>query len=263
MPSSMSYPTSSPGHHHGTTTLSSSHGLTTTAMNALLSTATLPWHVFLKWLSWCCGIAVRSTTSLGAPPPRGYLPADKLKELTSIVNHMHTREDLYRRAIRELQEELDTKDSDRKKALKKLRSTKNEIEVLTERLTDLQAAYQASITDNINGGHHDQDADDDYQHTGAFSTSSPRIHSVGVHATMISAAGAVWFFSQTDHAALHWKLVFSMFFPLLWAYVSWTATGEKYSSRNNKHRIRREPPLLMLCASWFLIGFAVALSLGR
>lgn len=266
----MGYPTSSP-HQHGQQTTALS-GITSTAMTAVLSTATLPWHVFLKWLSWCCGIAVRSTTSLGAPPPRGYLPADKLKELNSIVNHMHTREDLYRRAIRELQEELDTKDSDRKKALKKLRSTKNEIELLTERLTELQAAYHASIT----GGRH-HDTEEDYTGAGGHyirpsldSKGSRRLGSVGVHATVLSAVGAVWWFSQTDHAALHWKLVFSMFFPLLWAYVSWMAVKEgirgnsSSNSSNAERSIRhRESPLLLLCAAWFLVGFAVALSLGQ
>ena len=259
----MSYPNPTSSHAHGTTALT---GITSTAMTAVLSTATLPWHVFLRWLSWCCGIAVRSTTSLGAPPPKGYLPADKLKELTSIVNHMHTREDLYRRAIRELQEELDAKDSDRKKALRKLKSTKTEIEVLNERLTALQAAYQATVT--TTAGHADSDdvyGAGDHQNTNQGfeykNSTSSSIGSIGVHLTVLSAAAAVWWFSQLDHAALHWKLVFSMFFPLLWAYVSWMAAKES-SSGSGRSR-RKEVPLLMLCAAWFLVGFAVALSLGQ
>jgi hypothetical protein len=192
---------------------------------------------------------------------------------------MHSREDLYRRAIRELQEELDTKDSDRKKALKKLRSTKNEIEVLTERLTELQAAYHATIT----GGRHQEEEEEyngaggHYRRHSSLSTGSKSVSiaRVGVHVTILSAAFAVWWFSQTDHAALHWKLVFSMFFPLLWAYVSWMAVKE--STRSGGHNTstsstaaaervvyrKKESPLLMLCAAWFLVGFAVALSLGQ
>jgi len=185
---------------------------------------------------------------------------------------MHSREDLYRRAIRELQEELDTKDSDRKKALKKLRSTKNEIEVLTEKLTELQTAYHSSITDEGHqgtekegyigtGGH--------YNRPSLSSKGSRSIGSVGVHATILFAAAAVWWFSQTDHAALHWKLVFSIFFPLLWAYVSWMASKDSTSTGNSSNNAgvgynsKKESPLLVLCSAWFLVGFAVALSLGH
>jgi hypothetical protein len=185
---------------------------------------------------------------------------------------MHTREDLYRRAIRELQEELDAKDSDRKKALRKLKSTKNEIEVLTDRLTELQAAYQATITTPGGAGRgganegeytHQHENIDHSPSTSSTSTKSMN-NVVGVHVTVLLSAGAVWWFSQIDHAALHWKLVFSMFFPLLWAYVSWTAAGESSTnSGSGSPRKRRETPLLMLCAAWFLIGFAVALSLGQ
>ena len=240
MPSSLGYPFPPVGgsSHHPTGALSS---LASSTVAVLLSTAIFPWNCFLRWLSWCSGLAVRSVTTLGAPPPKGFIPASKLQELNSIVNHMHTREDLYRRAIRELQEELDAKDTDRKKALKKLRATKEEIALLSDQLAELQSVYEG--TSNGGGGH---------------GGSSSELAVVGssflVHGTMLATSTAVWWFSQVDHAALHWKLVFSFFFPLLWLYVS-RITGGGGGNRGG-------PPLLLLASAWFLGGFAIALTLN-
>lgn len=236
MPSSLGYPFPPVGGGSAHAGILST--LATSTMTAAFSTAIFPWHCFLRWLSWCTGIALRSATTLGAPPPAGFIPSSKLQELNSIVNHMHTREDLYRRAIRELQEELDAKDSDRKKALRKLRVTKDEIASLTDRLAELQAAYEST---NGEGGSN---------HGGRGVPTNGG--SFLVHTSVIATSAAVWWFSQIDHAALHWKLVFSMFFPLLWIYVSWVAGGGN----------RRGYPMLLLMSAWFLAGFAVALTLN-
>jgi hypothetical protein len=184
---------------------------------------------------------------------------------------MHTREDLYRRAVKELQEELETRDTDRKRALRKLRSTRNEIEVLTEKLTELQTAHQATISRG-GAGKMNQEQYQDLDYSLSTNTSNSSMISVGVHVTVLCSAGAVWWFSQTDHAALHWKLVLFMFFPLLFAYVSWltavestrsTSSGSSSVAAHGSYNRKREAPLLMMCALWFLVGFAVALSLGQ
>ena len=249
MASSLAYPFSPggpPSHTGGSGAVGT---LATSASTFIITTATFPWHLFLKWLAFCSGVAVRSLYSLGVPPPEGLISADKLTELTSILNHMHSREDLYRRAIRELQDELDAKDSDRKKALRKLKSTKDEINQLTGKLTHLQAAYEsneANVAASLHSGRTPTPA------TRSAPTAAVAA-GISVHATVAAAAASVWWFSQTDHAALQWKLVFAMFFPLLWVYVSWMA-GDR--------RRRAGPPLLLLTMTWFLIGFACALTLG-
>ena len=237
----------------------------------------LPWHFFLRWLSWCCGVAVRSTTSLGAPPPSGYISthraAHQLKELTSILDHMHAREDVYRRAIRELQEELDMKNGDRRKALKKLKITKDEIASLTEQLEHVQRAYELQEKDYIHTPSQYDNNNDQYQYRHSTIPSLYSSSSLQVHCTMILTALAVWWFSQGDnHAAVHWKLVFSLFFPLLWGYVSWmTSSSSSSSSWSSAEGLRagghpggkgtRVPMVLLACA-WFLIGFCVALTMG-
>lgn len=160
-----------------------------------------PWHSLLRWMSWIAAWVLHVLTSLGAAP-QGFIPASKLKELDSIVNHMHSREDLYRRAIRELQDELESKDSDRRKAIRKLKSNKEEIAQLTDQLMELQRAYNEGMSQ------------DGVQRLDSSGISTARQSSVVVHATFAVVAASLWWFSQGNHAALHWKLVFSLFFPV-------------------------------------------------
>lgn len=129
----------------------------------------------------------------------------QLRELNSIVDHMHAREDLYRRAIRELQDELDAKDSDRKRALKKLKSTKEEISQLTDRLSTLQQEYHSSAA---------VAAASRGQGGGAAPSGSMHGARLAVHGTFVIVVASVWWFCQKEHPALAWKLVFSMFFPV-------------------------------------------------
>lgn len=122
---------------------------------------------------------------------------------------MHSREDLYRRAIRELQEELESKDSDRKKAMRKLRANKAEISQLTDSLLELQRGYQESLADRADHGGKEQYNDHHRSKSGQLS------HAKGlVHATFACLAVVIWRFSHGAHASLHWKLVFSCFFPV-------------------------------------------------
>lgn len=73
-----------------------------TASKAIVAswrTVTLPWYLTLKWLSWCAAVIIQFFSLLGATP-QGYVPLPKVRELNSIIEHMHTREDLYRKTIR-------------------------------------------------------------------------------------------------------------------------------------------------------------------
>lgn len=181
-------------------------GLLRTTVSALFTTLetviAFPWQLTLRWISWIAAWILHALTSLGATP-KGFIAASKLKELDSIVNHMHSREDLYRRAIRELQDELESKDSDRRKAIRKLKSNKEEIAQLTDQLMELQRAYNEGMA---------QHGADSRLEPSSFSDA--RQSSVLVHATFAVVAAALWWFSQGNHAALHWKLVFTLFFPV-------------------------------------------------
>ena len=136
----------------------------------------------------------------------------QLAELNSIVNHMHAREDLYRRAIREMQEELESKDSDRKKAIRKLRANKAELSQLTDSLQELQLAYQEGLAGRNDLGSEESKPKKAPQ-TKLRSGRLPHVAGL-VHATFACLALVIWWFSQKDHASLHWKLVFSCFFPV-------------------------------------------------
>lgn len=179
------------------------NGLISKIVSTTTQVAALPWHIVLSWVSWVSGFIILTLNSLGIPP-RDFIPASKLRELHSIVDHMHTREDLYRRAIRELQDEIDTKEGDRKKALRKLKATKDEISQLSLQLTEL---------------HHNFEAQQDYYQlsndpSGSFKGTSTHQHAIIVHLTFAIMTSSLWWFCQADHAALQWKLVFSMYFPV-------------------------------------------------
>lgn len=71
--------------------------------------------------------------------PKGYIPADAhasleaaLKLEKAIKDQMHLKEDEYRSLIAELREQLEEKETDRKKALRKLRSTSHHLEELEQ-----------------------------------------------------------------------------------------------------------------------------------
>jgi len=133
---------------------------------------------------------------------------------------MHAREDLYRRAIRELQDDLDTKDSDRKRALRKLKATKEEISQLTGRMTVLQQEFQSNATSRDSAG------------AGAHRSKAATGTHLLVHGTVGLAIASVWWFAQSEHAALQWKLIFSMFFPVRcrWAGFCFCISGIVHSS---------------------------------
>lgn len=230
---------------------SSPHTLLSSILHTALSLTTLPYRITIKYLSFLLTFLLNALSSLGIVP-NGWLPAAKLQELNSIVNHMHSREDLYRRAIRELQDDIESKDSDRKKALKKLRQTKEEISQLTERLNTMQQTYFQN-TSRRRGDAVSQGIEyDDYDTQGnKYPTATPN-NPVQVHGTMALAALTVWWFAQSEHHSLHWKLTFSMFFPLLWSYVSWWVS----SSGSNS------VPVVLLALAWALIGWCLALSIG-
>uniref|UniRef100_A0A1D1ZUS5 Uncharacterized protein n=1 Tax=Auxenochlorella protothecoides TaxID=3075 RepID=A0A1D1ZUS5_AUXPR len=125
--------TGASGYSEGTTTLlglSQSSRSQRSALSSLLrrglagslAVALSPWRLLLAWASWWSGLLLSALSYLGATPT-GFLPYSKYQELGNIVEHMHSREDAFRTTIRELQDKLDANNQDKRKALRKLKST--------------------------------------------------------------------------------------------------------------------------------------------
>ena len=180
----------------------------------MLAVVTLPysWMQYYAsvWLSWLIHFL-----SMGGVQPRGYIPASKLTELNSMLDHLHAREDLYRKAIRELQEEIHAKDSDRKRAMRKLKTTKEEIAHLTESLSFLRREYEHGVGTPQIAGKDAEESDSILQtrHVPSHHMGGGYIH-VSTHISFMLLLVLVWMFSKLQCGALQWKIVLSVFFPV-------------------------------------------------
>jgi hypothetical protein len=161
---------------------------------------------------------------------------------------MHSREDLYRRAIRELQEEVDAKERRTKAATRKLAATREEIAALNDRLAAQQERYIAGgaaagpAAPSVDGGASD---------AAAPAPPPAPLSRLALHATVAAAAAGLWWFCQEDHPAVHWKLVFSFSGPLIWYYLSWATS-----------RRAGPTPVPLMCGAWFLLGYVTAHGMG-
>ena len=169
-------------------------------LGAVVKLATLPLTWAKRYVSLLLAWVIRLVGVVGIQP-MGFIPAEKLSELNSIVRRLHTREDLYRKAIREMQEDLDAKDSDRKKALKKLKSTKEEIALLSENLAAVRGEYEKG-----NANEH-MDADGRQRAVDGMGQGL-------IHASLLLLLGMLWLSSKQESGALQWKIVLSIIFPV-------------------------------------------------
>jgi len=106
---------------------------------------------------------ISAFAAVGATP-KGYIGVDAfaaveaaLKLEKAINDSMHIREDEYRSLIDELKEQLEEKETDRKKALRKLRSTTHHLEELEQQRHLLGSPGGNSITEhdpNARSPHH-------------------------------------------------------------------------------------------------------------
>lgn len=162
---------------------------------------------------------------------------------------MHRREDIYRKAIKELQDDIDAKNTDRRKAFRRLKHYKAELDTLTEQLTTLQREYADAVgvdpSQEYTPGTNSSIRENRYTD---FPSSPRKNNNTSVmHFSMGVTILSIWWFVQTEHPSILWKLLFAMFFPLLWLYVSWLMDSS-----------RHERPLFLLCASWFITGFVAS-----
>ena len=193
------------------------------------------------FLSWMLYVA-----SMVGVRPVGYMKASKVHELNKIIEHLYAQGDLYRKAIRELKEDLDAKDTDRRRALKKLKHTKEEIAVLSESLSMLRRQYEKDSTEQE---HMVFDAKKKEVQEGGHQQYRTVVHvSFGLLALMF------WLFSRTDTGVLEWKIVMSVFFPIIWMYLSQVVFGGYVHGMNSVH-------IVLVSSMWGMIGFITALLL--
>lgn len=158
--------------------------------------------------------------------------------------------------VQELQESVDSKDSDKKKALKRLKHTKAEVELLQQQLGELQeeyfrstgeaaerAAAMAAAAAAAGTAAAAPPAAGRHPSPGMLVTSPPS--RVALHGTMALLCALVWWFYQQPSHALQRKLVLTILFPVLWSYLSMLLS----------HRRMVSHPLLLYSVSWTLIGF--------
>eukprot|EP00884_Botryococcus_braunii_P006869 jgi/Botrbrau1/16183/Bobra.0342s0001.1 len=95
----------------------------------------LPWNFFLFSLSTLTGIFLRFLVFTGASLPSGYADKDTLEKMQSVIEHMHSREDQYRRKIKEQQEQHEA-----------LRCSNKKYSARVKKLTSDMAMYQQEHT---------------------------------------------------------------------------------------------------------------------
>ncbi|KAK9843832.1 hypothetical protein WJX81_008298 [Elliptochloris bilobata] len=176
-----------------------------------------PYNVFVYCLSCLAALLLRFLVVAGAPPSE-YANKAKLREVMSVVEHMHQREDAYRRKIKELQEEAEIRHRDKRKALVKLQKARVAME-----------AMQAQVARGGGGG-------------GVSGRAPSRL---AMHASLLlTTLCALWFFKHESVSSISRKIVSSVMFPV------WLAWAWSLSSR--------APPSLgigLYCCAWFVLGF--------
>lgn len=187
--------------------------------------------LFLSWLLYFTGL-------IGIYP-KGYIKASKLVEMNKIIDHLHAQGDLYRKAIRELKEDIEAKDTDRKKALKKLKHTKEEINLLSENLSLLRKQYEK-----------DNAASEKNEYDGLPYNNFERFVQSTIHASVLLTVFMMLSFSRSDFdGVLEWKIVMSIFFPIVWMYTSYVVFQKRRLASGSLWHI------LLLCSTWVVIGF--------
>lgn len=199
------------------------------------SVARMPTDILRYYLSLFLAWLLYFTNVVGIYP-KGYIKASKITEMNKIIEHLHAQGDLYRKAIRELKEDIETKDTDRKKALKKLKHTKDEINVLSENLNVLRNQYEK---DNAAS----EKEDFERLANGNFE----RAMLMTIHGSFLITIFMTLSFSRSDcDQVLEWKIVMSIFFPIVWMYSSYVIFQSKRQSLWH---------ILLLCSIWGVIGF--------
>ncbi|KAK9917102.1 hypothetical protein WJX75_000891 [Coccomyxa subellipsoidea] len=156
----------------------------------------------------------------GSPPAEFYSRA-KLREVMNVVEHLHQREDNYRRKIKELQEELEAQHRDKKRALVKLQKAKME--------------YQ--------GGHEGLGEGTSLHRMGNLG--SEKTARWGMHLSVLLAIVAVvLFFEHGQCPVLVRKVAWTILCPTCFMWV-WSLSSQAPGNFTGA----------LYCSCWFLLGY--------
>lgn len=212
-------------------------GVVELAWHTAVTALAAPWLLALRWMSWAAGLQLSFLSSLGVVPA-GFVPQSKASQQETVIAHMHLREDQYRQAIAELQEVVEAKEGDKKKALRCLKKTRLEVELLAEQLAQIQDMQdvQGAVGGSKGGG------------VALGSSGGPAgggLPMRGVHASVALLSAASWWYYTQEFPPLQRKLVFTILSPLAWVYLT-TLLSFKANPTGMT---------LMLCCVWALLGF--------
>jgi hypothetical protein len=181
--------------------------------------------------------------------PHGYTRDSKVEELQHVIQHLSSQADLYRTAMRELKDDLELTKSDRKSALKRLKSTKEEIQLLSEKL------YVSGLGDSCYGEKLGGIATEESGRLGnSGQIGSPMIPPIAMQFSCVFCITSLVLCSNygISLSVLEWKVVMAVGFPVVWLYL----TSESSSrSRTEQGGTGGMKTMLLLCGMWWLVGF--------
>jgi len=150
--------------------------------------------------------------------------------------------------VRELKDDMQAKESDRRKAINRLKNTKEEIRLLNEKL------YEAR--DGELGG------SDGYVSPARQGT---RGHFLSLSFLACVTAVLLYHAYVPGASVLEWKVIMSVGFPISWLYLG-SLSGDRDSDGSDEGKGVAGGTLrngVVLASMWWLVGFLVGSSLGK
>lgn len=197
--------------------------LISTLLQLQWKAAVVPLSLLQYWLSAAATLVLRLFVLVGAPP-REYRRNEKLREAMSTVDHLSHREEVFRKKIKELQDESEARLKDKRKALTKLHKARAE-------LSDLQGGSKMESHGSLDLEVSPLPED-------------PSDWRVQLSFFAAAVLPVLWFWGQAETPAISRKVVSCILFPEVLMYV-W-----KYFSRPT-----RAYDTSIHCGCWFLAGF--------
>ena len=208
----------------------------------LRAALSLPASVSRHYLSLLLSAVLYVFVNVLRIQPAGYIRLGRVQELQKVIDHLNAQVELYRGVVRELKDDLSQTNSDRKMALKRLKTTKEEIKELNERLYAGNAVLGDGEGREGRDGREGREGREGGDSTTAHGESYAR-HLVS--ASFLAVVTAVVLFHGWGRGSVfEWKVVMSVGFPLAfhWVYVGGDGMGV----------VRRG---VMLMGMWWLLGF--------
>ncbi|KAK9825287.1 hypothetical protein WJX74_006360 [Apatococcus lobatus] len=217
----------------------------------------------------CLTLFLRLLVFLGISTP-GFVSREQAKQLESQHQDLIKSQDQFRQRIEELQEEVDARNRERQRALRKLSKVK--VELAAAQAGNMPAGPSSnhgsgslkrhgsskSPVENGRYGEHEgyegteveeltREPNADLPTVGIHKSpdSLAGLSQIGLHVSAALAIGSLIWLTQQDLPALEKKVAQCLMFPFGWFYIT-NLTAQTLRANS-----------LLICGSWFFIGFAV------